>query len=87
VFPEWDLVVGGRTRLVAQQHRVPAGVRTTGGYALFDVFVSWQPSDGPLRGARFDVGVDNLTDTRYRDNLTPNLDPGINFKVAASFQF
>jgi hemoglobin/transferrin/lactoferrin receptor protein len=86
-FPQWDLVLGGRTKLVARQDRVPTGVRKTDGYALFDLFASWQPSDGPLRGARFDIGVDNLTDKRYRDHLTPNLDPGRNFKVAASFQF
>jgi hemoglobin/transferrin/lactoferrin receptor protein len=86
-FREWDLVVGGRGKFVAAQDRVPAGVNKTSGYALFDLFLSWQPSDGPLRGARFDVGIDNLTDKRYRDHLTPNLDPGRNFKLAASFQF
>ncbi|TXL82023.1 TonB-dependent hemoglobin/transferrin/lactoferrin family receptor [Vineibacter terrae] len=86
-FPEWDLVIGGRSKLVAAQNRVPTGVRKTDGYALFDLFLSWQPSDGPLRGARFDLGIDNLTDKRYRDHLTPNLDPGRNFKLAASFQF
>ncbi|HKU98604.1 MAG TPA: TonB-dependent hemoglobin/transferrin/lactoferrin family receptor [Vineibacter sp.] len=86
-IPEWDLVIGGRAKVVAHQHRVPTGTSKTGGYALFDLFLSWQPSDGPLRGARFDVGIDNLTDKRYRDHLTPNLDPGRNFKLAASFQF
>lgn len=86
-FPELGVVLGGRTRLVRSQHRVPTGTSKTDGYALFDLFVSWQPTDGLLRGARFDVGVDNLTDKRYRDHLTPNLDPGRNFKVAASFQF
>lgn len=86
-IPEWDLVIGGRTRLVARQNRVPAGVEKTGGYALFDIFASWLPSAGPLYGARVDVGIDNLTDKRYRDHLTPNLAPGLNFKVATSFQF
>jgi len=92
-IPQWDLIVGGRAKFVAAQNRVPdtlpgtTGTRKTDGYALFDLFLSWQPSDGPLRGARFDVGIDNLTDKRYRDHLTPNLDPGRNFKVAASFQF
>ena len=87
LMPEWDVVVGGRAKFVADQNRVPAGVPKTDGYALFDLFLTWQPLDGPLRGARFDVGVDNIFDKRYRDNLTPNLDPGRNFKVAASFQF
>lgn len=86
-IPEWDLVVGARAKLVAAQNRVPTGVSKTDGYALFDLLASWQPSAGVLQGARFDFGVDNLTDQRYRDHLTPNLDPGINFKVAASFQF
>ncbi len=86
-FPEWDIVIGGRSKFVAAQNRVPTGVSKTNGYALFDLFLSWQPSDGPLRGARFDFGIDNLTDKRYRDHLTPNLDPGRNFKLAASFQF
>ncbi|HJQ56623.1 MAG TPA: TonB-dependent hemoglobin/transferrin/lactoferrin family receptor [Vineibacter sp.] len=86
-IPRWDVVVGGRAKFVASQNRVPTGVRKTEGYALFDLFASWQPSDGPLRGARFDIGVDNLTDKRYRDHQAANLDPGLNFKVAASFQF
>jgi hemoglobin/transferrin/lactoferrin receptor protein len=93
LFPRWDLVIGGRAKFVADQNRVPTpapgttGTRKTDGYALFDLFLTWQPSDGPFRGARFDVGIDNITDKRYRDHLTPNLDPGRNFKVAASFQF
>jgi hemoglobin/transferrin/lactoferrin receptor protein len=86
-IPNWDLVLGARAKFVAEQDKVPAGTLATDGYALFDLFVSWQPTSGPLAGARVDLGVDNLTDKRYRDHLAANFDPGRNFKIAVSKQF
>ncbi|MEM7506753.1 MAG: TonB-dependent receptor [Pseudomonadota bacterium] len=59
----------------------------TSGYSVFDFFANWQPSDGPLEGAIFSAGIDNLTDQEYR--IFPNglNSTGLAFKAAATFTF
>lgn len=84
----WGVTFGGRARFVADQNNVPAdGTLRTPGYSLYDVFASWQPEGGKLRGLRMDVAVENLTDRRYRGHLSAVVDPGVNFKFTTAFQF
>jgi hemoglobin/transferrin/lactoferrin receptor protein len=86
-IPDYDLVLGYRGQFVDKQSRLPAdGSRApTDGYTLHDVYLSWVPSQKPLKGVRFDVGVDNLADTRYRRHLANLPDPGRNFKFALGY--
>jgi outer membrane receptor protein involved in Fe transport len=44
-----------------------------------DLFLTWQPPEGPLAPLRFDFGVANLMDVRYR---RPSWDAGV---VRSSF--
>lgn len=83
----WGVTFGGRAKFVADQFRVPTGTTATPGYSLFDLFVSWEPTTGPLAGVRMDFGVDNITDRRYRDHLSAVSDLGRNFKFTTAFQF
>ncbi|MEM7524412.1 MAG: TonB-dependent receptor [Pseudomonadota bacterium] len=69
-----------------------AAARTSGGvatdaYETIDLFASYEPDDGPLEGARFSAGIDNLFDETY--NLHPNLlnQPGRTFKLAGAIKF
>lgn len=71
-FQEQGVTLGGRVQLVAEQGRKAVDAQTgirpppTAAYALTDLFVTWAPPEGPLAGARLDVGVANLFDVRHR---------------------
>jgi hemoglobin/transferrin/lactoferrin receptor protein len=84
-FVEQGLTLGGRVQLVAEQDRKPRDPATglprprTEPYALMDLFLTWQPPEGPLAPLRFDFGVANLMDVRYR---RPSWDAGV---VRSSF--
>lgn len=86
-FIEWDVEAGYRLIAARAQDRVPAGDRETGGYATHDIFVSWQPDEGRLEGARFNFAVENIFDKGYRRNLSQLNDPGRTIKLAVSYQF
>ena len=85
--PLMDVEIGGRATLARGQEDVPADSTTGDGYAVFDLFASYEPSEGPLAGASFGAGIDNVTDRDYR--IYPNeLDqPGRTFKISAAFEF
>lgn len=81
----WE--VGGRATFARGQDDVPDSAEPGSGFAVFDLFASWAPVEGPLAGAAFHAGIDNVTDTAYR--IYPNglNEPGRTFKIAASFTF
>ncbi|GMG83528.1 TonB-dependent hemoglobin/transferrin/lactoferrin family receptor [Paralimibaculum aggregatum] len=85
--PDWELGARGTFASGINADDVPPGALTTPGFAVFDLFVNWVPSSGPLEGAVFAAGIDNVTDRDYR--IHPNgLDsPGIAFKVSGGFRF
>ena len=85
--PDWELGARGTFASGINADDVPEGGLTTSGFAVFDLFVTWAPSSGPLEGAVFAAGIDNVTDRDYR--IHPNgLDsPGIAFKVSGGFRF
>jgi hemoglobin/transferrin/lactoferrin receptor protein len=86
VYAPWDLTVGGRVQLVDSQKRVPEGVQATPGYTVYDIFASWPPRRRRwLEGLRLNVGIDNLTDKRYRRHLAAIPEAGINPKVSVSY--
>lgn len=55
-------------------------------YAKGDIYLVWEPSRGPLRGLRIDLGVDNVTDADYEVIAAGVSQPGRNVKVAASWR-
>jgi hemoglobin/transferrin/lactoferrin receptor protein len=86
LYAPWDVTVGGRVQLVDGQDRVPEGTLPTPGYTVYDVFASWTPRQVRwLQGMRFNVGIDNLTDKRYRRHLAAIPEAGINPKVSVSY--
>ena len=87
VRPIQDVEVGARATLLKGQDRVPAGAQTTDGTALFDLFASYAPEDGPLGGATFRFGVDNVTDRTYKISGNGLNQPGRAFKASAAFEF
>ncbi|MEM8821213.1 MAG: TonB-dependent receptor [Pseudomonadota bacterium] len=66
---------------------VPEGSVTTSGYAVFDIFANWAPSEGPLAGAIFSAGIDNVTDRRFSIHPNELNSPGLAVKLAATIRF
>lgn len=57
------------------------------GYNVFDLFATWEPSDGILNGFRIDAGVDNVADEDYERTFEGVSEPGRNFKFTAAYTF
>ncbi|MGF1624659.1 MAG: TonB-dependent receptor domain-containing protein [Alphaproteobacteria bacterium] len=85
--PISDVEIGGRATFARGQDNVPDETNPGDGYSVFDVFASYQPGKGPLEGAIFSAGVDNILDRDFR--IYPNeLDqPGRTFKISAALEF
>ncbi len=91
-FPEWGVDVGGRVQLANEFRRfafdsdqdalVLAEERAS--YAVLDLYASWRPRF--LEGVRVDAGVDNVFDTDYERVFEGVSEPGINPRVAVSYQ-
>ncbi|HSF64463.1 MAG TPA: hypothetical protein VLA78_08750 [Paracoccaceae bacterium] len=62
---------------------ITTGSATTSapGYALHDLFVTWTPEDGALRGFEVALAVENVTDRAYRNNLSLDNGPGRNLQL------
>ena len=85
--PEWGLEGGGRVSLVNGQHRVVSGSGVaTGGYALFDLFLSWTP-EALGRDVSFNLGVDNLLDKNYRAHNQSLYEAGRDVRATVTARF
>ncbi|MEM1346078.1 MAG: TonB-dependent hemoglobin/transferrin/lactoferrin family receptor [Pseudomonadota bacterium] len=89
IRPLADVEIGARGTFAGgiNAEDVPADGLTTPGYAVFDLFANWQPSSGPLAGAVFSAGVDNITDRRYRVHPNGLNSVGIAGKVSVNVPF
>ncbi|TVQ53072.1 MAG: TonB-dependent receptor [Rhodobacteraceae bacterium] len=85
--PAPGVTLGARGTFARGQSRVPEGGQESDGFSVVDLFASYAPESGPLAGAVFRAGVDNLFDRDHR--IHPNgLDqPGRSFKISAAFTF
>jgi hemoglobin/transferrin/lactoferrin receptor protein len=61
----------------------PEGPRDA--YNLIDVYAVIQPEEGPFKGFRLDLGLDNITDEDYELIAAGAFEEGINFKAALSW--
>lgn len=52
------------------------------GYAVHDLFVTWAPQDGALKGLEVNLAVENVFDRAYRNNLSLDNAPGRNVKLS-----
>ena len=90
----WGLTIGGRTQMVGDQERVPRPARgsrqRTGGFIIFDIYATMQPARALLpelpkswlQGFQLNIGVDNLTDRKYRRHLSSLPEAGVNPKIS-----
>lgn len=85
-FPDQGLRAGWR---VQGSNGITTASSTTSatGYALHDVFLSWQPTGGALEGMQLDLAVENMFDRDYRNNLSLDQGVGRNVKISRAKAF
>ncbi len=91
-LPEWNSLIGARVQHASDfEQRIADG---SGGFTLqderdsyvsLDLYATWRPES--VNGLRLDLGVDNVFDETYERTFAGVVEPGTNFKVAASWQF
>jgi hemoglobin/transferrin/lactoferrin receptor protein len=97
-LPQHDLQFGWRARFVAgpqDQTRdsdgpLPPPNQTSTRYAksfdVHDVFLTWTPQEGQMKGWEVQAGVDNLFDADYKEFLNNDRAEGRTFKVSLTKQ-
>lgn len=85
-FPAQGLEIGARGRFIAAQDRVPEGIEPSESYNLYDIWLTWRPTER-LAGLSLDLGVDNLLDEDYTPYLSVLQGPGRNIKATLSYSF
>jgi hemoglobin/transferrin/lactoferrin receptor protein len=96
-LPQHGVRFGWRSRFVAAPEEAsrnrntppPPGTSTrfATAFDVHDLFVSWKPEDGPLKGWEGVFGVDNIFDTQYKEFLQNDFARGRTFKITLSKQF
>jgi hemoglobin/transferrin/lactoferrin receptor protein len=85
--PEWWARFGTRLTFADEFDKVnnPEAIRDA--YSLIDLYAVFEPTEGPLKGLRLDVGVDNVTDEDYQVSAVGAPEPGINYKAAVGWTY
>ncbi|NQX94332.1 MAG: TonB-dependent receptor, partial [Erythrobacter sp.] len=77
--------LGARTIYAAEFDEVNDLLDTRDDYVTNDVYLVFEPEDGPLEGFRLDVGVDNVADRDFEVVFAGVSQPGRNFKAALTW--
>ncbi len=96
-LPEQGLSFGWRSRFVAapadpalrssEADWTGSSTRFAKSFDLHDVFVTWKPQDGQLRGWEVTGGIDNIFNSQYKEFLHNDAGKGRTFKVSLAKQF
>lgn len=96
-LPEHGVRFGWRSRFVAgatdplRERNTPpppgTSTRFSTSFDVHDLFVSWKPEDGPMKGWEANFGVDNIFDKQYKEFLQNDDAKGRTFKLALTKQF
>ena len=70
VFPSRNLTVGWRGEFADDQNETTTASLRTPGYSVHNLFLTWKPQDGALKGLEVQAGVDNLFDKTFRRHLS-----------------
>jgi hemoglobin/transferrin/lactoferrin receptor protein len=93
-LPQHDLRFGWRTRIVAdpqdEARRSDAAIGNSTRYStafdVHDVFLTWKPDEGQMKGWELNAGVDNLFDQDYKEFLNNDRAIGRTFKLSLARQ-
>ncbi|MFT4078802.1 TonB-dependent hemoglobin/transferrin/lactoferrin family receptor [Rhodomicrobium sp.] len=84
-LPEYWTRLGTRFTFADKFTRADAATAYRDAYNLVDLFAVIEPTEGPLKGLRVDLGIDNVTDKAYQLIAADVYEKGINFKGAVSW--
>ena len=85
-----DLKFGSRYTHVKAQDKVSdsyTGPENSGSYDLIDLYMSYEPATGALKGIKTDLTVNNLTNEYYRVAWEQLYESGRNIKLNVRYQF
>lgn len=94
-LPEHDLKFGWKARFVAapqdpaRRSATPIGTSTrfAEAFNVHDVFLTWTPQEGALKGWDAQLGVDNIFNANYKEFLNNDFAKGRTYKISLSKQF
>jgi hemoglobin/transferrin/lactoferrin receptor protein len=84
-LPEYWSRVGTRLTFADEFTKVNGGEAPRDSYRTVDIYAVIEPGDGPFKGFRLDLGIDNITDEDYELIASGVSEEGINFKTAVSW--
>ena len=70
VFPSHNLTAGWRGEFADDQNETTTASLRTPGYSVHNLFLTWKPQEGALKGLEVQAGVDNLFDKNFRRHLS-----------------
>lgn len=79
-MPETHSIIGWRVIAADDFDKVNAPSEERDGYVVHGVYFAWTASEGPLKGLRLDLGVDNIFDKAYARVYASSYETGRNFK-------
>lgn len=85
--PSLGLELGGRATLAAERTEVPVLVEEGPAYRVFDLFLRYTPSDGPLAGVDWTIALNNLTDEYFAVFPAVVPQPGRSLRISAAYRF
>lgn len=93
-LPQHDLKFGWRTRIVADPQDearrsdtiIGNSTRYATAFDVHDVFLTWTPDEGQMKGWELNAGVDNLFDQDYKEFLNNDRAIGRTFKLSLAKQ-
>lgn len=84
-FGDSGFRLGLRTIYAAQFDEVNDPLDVRDDYIVNDLYLVFQPDDGPLKGFRVDLGIDNLADSNFEVVNAGVSQPGRNVKAALTW--
>lgn len=85
--PEWWSRFGARFTFAGEMNKVNEGEAPRDAYNLVDLYAVIEPTEGPLKGFRLDLGVDNVTDEAYELIEAGVYEDGRNYKAAVTWTY
>lgn len=85
-----DLKIGSRYTYVSAQEDIRSdydGPSSYGSYDLVDLYASYEPTTGALKGIKTDLTVNNLTNEYYISAWETLYEPGRNIKLNVRYMF
>ncbi|SFI71904.1 TonB-dependent receptor domain-containing protein [Aerobium aerolatum] len=95
-LPDYDLSFGWQARFVSapQNSALNTGTAPANGstrysrpFDVHNVFITWKPQEGQMRGWEVAGGIDNIFNAQYKEFLHNEPSKGRTFKISLSKQF